>query len=52
MSICTKVGCSGLTLNKCVKKTEVDSDKQAGVQIDVADRAVRSSTDQMILVII
>jgi transposase len=36
MSIASKIGCSGQTLNEWVKKAEVDSGKRAGVPTDMA----------------
>lgn len=39
-SIAAKIGCSAATLHEWVKKTEVDSGKQACLPSDVADNAV------------
>lgn len=36
MSISTKIGCTGQTLNEWVKKAEVDAGKRAGVSTDMA----------------
>ena len=36
MSIASKIGCTGQTLNEWVKKVEVDSGKRAGVTTDMA----------------
>ena len=38
MSISTKIGCTGQTLNEWVKKTEVDAGKRAGVPTDMASK--------------
>lgn len=36
MSIASKIGCTGQTLNERVKKAEVDAGKQAGMPTDMA----------------
>lgn len=36
MSISSKIGCTGQTLNEWVKKAEVDAGKRAGVSTDMA----------------
>lgn len=36
MSISSKIGCTGQTLNEWVKKAEVDAGKRAGVPTDMA----------------
>lgn len=36
VSIATKIGCSGHSLNEWVKKAEVDAGKRAGVSTDMA----------------
>jgi len=36
MSIASKIGCTGQTLNEWVKKAEVDAGKRAGVPTDIA----------------
>ena len=38
MSISTKIGCTGQTLNEWVKKAEVDAGKRAGVPTEMAER--------------
>ena len=38
MSISTKIGCTGQTLNEWVKKAEVDAGKRAGVSTDMAEK--------------
>jgi transposase len=38
MSIAAKIGCAPQTLNDCVKKAEVDSDKRSGVSSEISDR--------------
>jgi transposase len=38
VSIAEEIGCSPPTLHEWVKKTEVDSDKCAGVPTEIADR--------------
>lgn len=37
-SIAAKIGCPPATLHDCVKKTEVDSGKRAGLPSDVAEK--------------
>jgi len=37
-SISAKIGCSPATLHEWVKKTEVDSDKRAGLPTDAAEK--------------
>lgn len=38
MSIASKIGCTGQTLNEWVKKTEVDAGKRAGVPTEMTER--------------
>ena len=38
VSIAEKIGCSAQTLNKWVKKAEIDGGKRAGVPIEVAEK--------------
>jgi transposase-like protein len=38
MSISSKIGCTGQTLNEWVKKTEIDAGKRAGVPTDMAEK--------------
>ena len=38
MSISTKIGCTGQTLNEWVKKVEIDAGKRAGVPTDMAEK--------------
>ena len=38
VSVATKIGCTGQTLNEWIKKAEVDSGKRAGVPTDVAEK--------------
>ena len=38
MSISSKIGCTGQTLNEWVKKTEIDAGKRTGVPTDMAEK--------------
>lgn len=38
ISISSKIGCTGQTLNEWVKKTEIDAGKRAGVPTDMAEK--------------
>ncbi len=38
MSISSKIGCTGQTLNEWVKKAEIDAGKRAGVPTDMAEK--------------
>jgi transposase-like protein len=38
MSISSKIGCAGQTLNEWVKKTEIDAGKRTGVPADMAEK--------------